>query len=299
MNAKAWAENHSIHRIVAGSHLYGTNRPDSDIDIRGVCLMPIEALLGLSPFEQYQVTNDQEDITIYGLSKFFALALDANPNILDILCAPPETWQLNTTLWNKIHQERHLFLSQKLRYTFSGYAISQLKRLERHHEWLVRPPDHQPEPEEFGCWVETDDKGGQTLRGEAPLDTQHYQQAMQRWQQYQTWLKERNPARAALEAAYGYDTKHACHLVRLMLKVAGVLTTGDYSPRLEGDDLNIVLSVLHGEWSYERLVSWAQLSDITVREMPSILPYSPNRKAAEQLLVQANSWTLNTYGGMR
>src|ERR1039458_5020213 len=34
--------------------------------------------------------------------------------------------------------------------------------------------------------------------------------------QYNGWKAQRNPKRAELEAKFGYDTKHAMHLVRLM-----------------------------------------------------------------------------------
>jgi hypothetical protein len=89
MDMQAWTTEHAIHKIWAGSRLYGTARPDSDWDLRDVCLMPLEALLGLMRFDQYQRHSDEEDTCIYGLTRFFALALDANPNILDILCARP------------------------------------------------------------------------------------------------------------------------------------------------------------------------------------------------------------------
>ena len=89
MNTRDWVENNTIHRIWAGSRLYGTQRPDSDWDERGVCLMPPEALIGLQGFEQIQGPGDR---VIYGLTKFFKLALGCNPNILDILFAPPGTW---------------------------------------------------------------------------------------------------------------------------------------------------------------------------------------------------------------
>ena len=46
MNIEEWVQNNTIHQVVAGSHLYGTARPDSDIDVRGVCLAPTETLLG-------------------------------------------------------------------------------------------------------------------------------------------------------------------------------------------------------------------------------------------------------------
>ena len=292
MDMQRWATKNTIHRIWAGSRLYGTARPDSDWDLRGTCLMPPQALLGLTHFDQYQVHSDEEDTCIYGLTKFFALSLDANPNILDILCAPPETWLEETAEWRSIYESRHLFLSQKLRHTFSGYAVSQLKRLQRHYQWLMNPPEHRPTLEEFGGWLETANKGGQK-RVFPHLDAQNrYEQAAKHWKQYQTWLRERNPARAELERRYGYDTKHASHLVRLMLQVEQVLQAGDYNPQLQGEMLETVRTVLHGGWAYERLIHWAEGADERVKSMDSALPRRPARKEAEALLMSINRESL-------
>jgi predicted nucleotidyltransferase len=292
MDIQKWATENTIHRIWAGSRLYGTARPDSDWDLRGTCLMPPEALLGLARFDQYQVHSDEEDTCIYGLTKFFALSLDANPNILDILCAPPETWLEETAEWRSIYDSRRLFLSQKLRHTFSGYAVSQLKRLQRHYQWLKSPPEHKPTLEEFGGWLETAGKGGQK-RVFPHLDAQNrYEQAAKHWKQYQTWLRERNPARAELERRYGYDTKHASHLVRLMLQVEQVLQAGDYNPQLQGEMLETVQTVLHGGWAYERLIHWAEEADERVKSMDSALPTRPARKEAEALLMSLNRESL-------
>lgn len=292
MDMQSWAIDHTIHQIWAGSRLYGTARPDSDWDLRGVCLMPPQALLGLLAFDQYQKHNDEEDTCIYGLTKFFALALDANPNILDILCAPPEVWRVDTPEWRRVHAGRHLFLSQKLRHTFSGYAVSQLKRLQRHYQWLTHPPDHPPAMEEFGGRLESDEKGGQK-KVFPHLDARNrYEQAAKHWKQYQTWLQERNPARAELERKYGYDTKHASHLVRLMLQVERILQEGDYNPQLREDTRQTVLDVLQGRWAYERLVAWAEEADLRVRSIDSVLPPRPARKEAEALLISLNRQSL-------
>jgi predicted nucleotidyltransferase len=293
MDMQTWVTDNTIHKIWAGSRLYGTARPDSDWDLRGVCRMPPEALLGLLRFDQYQKHDEEEDTCIYGLTKFFALSLDANPNILDILCAPPQTWLLETPEWREIYDNRHLFLSQELRYTFSRYAVSQLKRLQRHYQWLTHPPDHKPMLEEFGGRLESDEKGGQK-KVFPHLDARNrYEQAARHWKQYQTWLQERNPARAELERKYGYDTKHASHLVRLMLQVACILQEGDYNPQLQDGNLETVLSVLHGQWAYERLIAWADEADQRVRSMDSVLPERPARKQAEALLMSLNQRSLS------
>ena len=292
MVLRMWATEQIIHKFWAGCRMYGTARPDSDWDLRGVCLMPPEALLGLMKFDQVLKQDDKEDTCIYGLTKFFVLSLDANPNILDILCAPPETWLVQTPAWCKIYGERHLFLSQKLRHTFSGYAVSQLKRLQRHYQWLTHPPDHKPALEEFGGRLESDEKGGQT-KVFPHLDARNrYEQAAKHWKQYQTWIRERNPARAELERKYGYDTKHASHLVRLMLQVERGLQEGDYNPQLLGDMLETVVGVLDGKWGYGQLIAWAEKADARIRSMDSVLPHRPARKEAEAVLMSLNRQSL-------
>jgi uncharacterized protein len=118
-----------LFETLAGSRLYGTNTPESDIDQRGVCLEPVNSLVGLqSPFEQKELPPDT---VIYGLRKFLRLALAGNPNILDTLFAPPEFWIVSTPAWNEIYALRHAFLSQRVRKTYVGYAMAQLSLLQR------------------------------------------------------------------------------------------------------------------------------------------------------------------------
>lgn len=50
---------------------------------------------------------------------------------------------------------REMFLSRKAKWTFSGYATGQLKRIESHRRWLLHPPDHKPTREEFGLLPRT------------------------------------------------------------------------------------------------------------------------------------------------
>jgi hypothetical protein len=54
-----------------------------------------------------------------------------------------------------------------------------------------------------------------------------YRAALKQWEAYQTWQRERNPARAELERRHGYDTKHAMHLIRLMRMGLEALERGE------------------------------------------------------------------------
>ena len=288
MDKETWASHNAIHLIYAGSRLYGTEREDSDWDLRGVCLMPPSALLGLGSFEQYNLHNKLEDIVIYGTTKFFALAAKCNPNILELLFAPPETWLARTDAWSVIYEARHAFLSERVRRTFTGYAYSQLKRLQGHYQWLSSPPKKRPTPEDFGGSVVPDRKGGQKLVFPSTEERDGHSVASKQWKQYQTWLRERNPARAKLEEKYGYDTKHACNLVRMLLQGEALLQHGTFNPRLPVDIRDMVLNVLHGGWPYGTLLDWATAQKEHVETMQTSLPKEADMDTVNSLLVGTN-----------
>jgi predicted nucleotidyltransferase len=120
--------------------------------VRGVFIPPVEYILGMSKIEQYQEagTADRPDLVIYELRKYIALAADANPNILEIVFADDSNILSITDVGRILRSNRHLFLSKKARHTFSGYAMSQLKRIESHRRWLLNPPTTPPKRADFG-----------------------------------------------------------------------------------------------------------------------------------------------------
>ena len=293
MDTKAYAMGHLLHLVLAGSRLHGTDTETSDYDWRGVCSVPRQVLLGLQKFDEYQWTDEKDEWVVYTLRRIFELGLRANPNILTIIFSPPQRWSLpSEPIWLRVYRNRRWFLSQRIRHTFRGYAFSQLRQIKGHREWLVNPPDHEPLPEEFGCYLYTDLKGGQHLDGKTYEGLGKFKAAQLRWQQYQTWLAERNPKRAELERKFGYDAKHASALVRLMLEGGNILREGDYDPVLRVDDQALVRQVLDGGWNYDRLVGFAEEREAALREMPSQLPNTPNFDGLQELLMELNEETL-------
>lgn len=139
-----------------GSHAYGLSTPESDLDLRGVCIEPIEYIVGFAnSFEQaenvkYPGYEDSNDCTIFSLLKFAKLAADANPNVIEILFVEDEEVILKDHNGQFLIQNRDLFLTKKAFHTFGGYAKGQLKRLENHRQWIVSPPNPPPTREEFG-----------------------------------------------------------------------------------------------------------------------------------------------------
>lgn len=113
---------------LGGSHAYGTNVADSDIDIRGVALNSKADILGTSNFEQ--VVNNETDTTIYSIRKIISLLSSCNPNTIEILGLKPEHYLYLSHIGKELLEHKKLFLSKRAMYSFGGYAFAQLRRLD-------------------------------------------------------------------------------------------------------------------------------------------------------------------------
>lgn len=144
-----WIQGGTLFLTRHGSHAYGTNLPTSDEDYKGICIPPREYFLGfLNHFEQAEARTP--DIVIYDVRKFFKLAADCNPNIIEVLFTDEADWVISSDWWHRIREHRLSFLSKRAMHTFSGYAMSQLKRIKTHRRWLLDPPKKHPERPDFG-----------------------------------------------------------------------------------------------------------------------------------------------------
>ncbi len=103
-----------IFECVAGSYLYGTNIELSDKDIRGVFIPTKEYFYGfLHKIEQ--IESKEPDTTYFDIRKFFALSLECNPNIVELLFVPPSMINICTNEWEQIVTNKDIFLSKKAR----------------------------------------------------------------------------------------------------------------------------------------------------------------------------------------
>lgn len=85
----------------------------------------------------------------------------------------------------------------------------------------------------------------------------NYYDAMEQWKRYQQWKKSRNKKRAVLEEQYGFDTKHAAHLVRLKRMGEEILETGQVNVDRTGIDAEELVAIRNGAWSYEKIEAYA------------------------------------------
>ena len=285
-----------IFETIAGSQLYGTSTPDSDFDSRGVCIPPRRVIL--DPFAGFDQADSfpGQDRTIYGLAKFMKLCADANPNLIELLYSPENCWIRSSKEWRMLLEHRSLFVSKKVRHTFSGYFYAQVKSIKNHKEWISNPPDHKPTREEFGL---TDspvigkdsmenivnvnfDYLTENLRDEVRRERQ-YRAAKILWDNYEAWEKNRNPKRKELEKAFLYDTKSALHALRLMMEGTELMLTGNITFPLP--QAEYLLQVRNGLLTYEQLMEIVDRvdSDFAAMEAHSTLPYGPDIKGIKKL----------------
>ena len=189
----------TCYLIVSGSHSYGGHGPDSDYDLRGWCIPPKSDFLTFkdrfqqdsskhrydqSPFlsllrhyiesSGYRVPPDDEviDHCIYSIHKFFRLTADCNPNLIENLYVDEEDVLLCNQWGRRVRENRELFLSAKAKHTFTGYAVSQLKRINTHRRWLMDPPEKKPDRAEYGLPDTSVIPADQRMAAEKLIDSQ-------------------------------------------------------------------------------------------------------------------------------
>lgn len=82
-----------LFATISGAHIYGFPSANSDFDLRGVHLLPLNELLGLNPpnetVEKSGIRNGLEiDLVTHDAGKFFRLLLKRNGYVLEQLLSP-------------------------------------------------------------------------------------------------------------------------------------------------------------------------------------------------------------------
>lgn len=162
-----WLPNNIIFEGMTGSIAYNVSNDSSDIDLIGFCMPPKEVLFPhlageisgfgtQSPrFEQFQqhhiVTPEKTktyDITIYNIVKFFQLAMENNPNMVDAVFLPRRCILYSNEIYEIMRENRKLFLHKGCWHKFRGYAYSQIHKMKTGAN--KANPKRQESVEKFG-----------------------------------------------------------------------------------------------------------------------------------------------------
>lgn len=251
-----WAEDASILRAVVGSTVHGLALEGTDDhDEMGICIEPIELVVGLQHFEQYiyrtaeeRARHDPEsdqrykgktppsqagdiDLVIYSLRKFCALASAGNPSILILLFAEPT---LATPLGLELRETRDMFASREAGARFLGYLKAQKERL-------------------LGT------------RGQMRI------------------------TRTDLIEKHGYDTKYAMQAIRLGYQGIEYLRDGKLTLPMQIVERNWLLQVRRGEWHFPAVIKAIEECEARLLTLldTSPLPKRPDRAAINRFLSNA------------
>lgn len=131
-----------LFATVSGAHLYGFPSPDSDYDLRGVHLLPVDSLVGLLPGEETVQTAHardgmEVDLVTHDARKFFALLLRNNGYVLEQLYSP---LVVHTTPEHaELRQVARGCITRRCVRHYVGFAASQWRLFEKEQPRRVKP----------------------------------------------------------------------------------------------------------------------------------------------------------------
>ncbi len=276
-----------ILETLAGSHMYGTSLPSSDIDYRGIAIQEIPEFI--NPFHHFEQSVETKDVdrTVWNVDKFFRLAYDNNPNIVEILFANDKTITHIEDEGEILLGNATKFISQEVRKTFMGYAIAQIKKIETHRGYLLNPPKQKPARKDFGL-PEAPMFGLEKINSiifspresikeewiEYAENERKYRSASDQYKKYEEWKNNRNPKRAETESKFGYDLKHAGHLMRLLYEGQDLLQHGKLEFPLPYADF--LLEIREGIYKYEDILKMSNDEKEKLDSIESTLPMKPD-----------------------
>lgn len=121
--------NNIILECVVGSHMYNLDTPESDIDTKGIYVIPTNELLNtLGGFKKIDKVYDHNDPdwAFFEVQKYMSLVLKGNPTALELLYANEYT--TITEDGQLLVDNRSAFLSKRIKNAYIGYALQQVKR---------------------------------------------------------------------------------------------------------------------------------------------------------------------------
>ncbi|MFN6485073.1 MULTISPECIES: DNA polymerase beta superfamily protein [unclassified Nostoc] len=131
-----------LFTIISGSHLYGFPSPDSDYDLRGVHILPVQEVVGLeTKNETIEVSEVREsleiDLVTHDVKKFFLMLLKKNGYVLEQLYSP----LILTT--SSEHKELKFIakncITRHHSYHYIGFAATQWKLFEKDQTYRIKP----------------------------------------------------------------------------------------------------------------------------------------------------------------
>ena len=143
-------EGRLLYQYIRGSHLYGLNNQDSDVDTSGVFISPHDSLLGLGNDYKEQVSDSRHDTTWFEVGELCKLLLKSNPTVLESLFIPESKILVKPSeLLNDLFANRDEFITKQCFMPFVGYAYQQIHKARGLNKKIVNPVYERLTPFDF------------------------------------------------------------------------------------------------------------------------------------------------------
>lgn len=254
---------------LGGSHAYGMNKADSDIDLRGIAINKKEEVLLGTDFEQ--VVDEATDTTVYSFNKMIELLSKTNPNTIEILGLKPEHYLVLSDVGHELIANRKMFLSKICIHTFGNYANSQLRRLENKAARMVGQAQNEAyilksitnaqydfkyryyPHNESQVKLYLDDAINPEFEKEIFINCNllHYplRDWAGMWNEMKAIVSSYNKIGKRNEKAMSHDKlgKHSAHLLRLFMMAIDILENEEIITYREQEH-DLLMSIRNGEW---------------------------------------------------
>ena len=309
--------NNIIILTLGGSHAYGTNNENSDLDIRGCALNSKMQILTNENFEQF--VNEATDTTIYSFNKFVSLLINCNPNTIEILGCKPEHYVYLSPIGKELIDNRHLFLSKKCIYSFGGYANQQLWRLSNKSARLVSQEEQERhilssiqsaattfkdkfalyDDDSINLYVDKSDREEYDSEIFMDINLKHYplRDYKGMWSEMNNIVKDyaKIGKRNSHAIERGKLSKHMMHLIRLYLMCLDILENGEIVTYREKDH-DFLMEIRNGKYLDENRQPIAEFYEIVEEfeakmqnaKETTALPENPDYKKIQEFVMSVN-----------
>lgn len=255
---------------LGGSHAYGMDKEDSDVDVRGISLNSKSDILLGADFEQ--VVDVDTDTTVYSFNKMIQLLTSNNPNTIEQLGCLPQHYFYLSEIGKELLDNRKIFLSQICVHTFGGYASSQLRRMSNKAARLVSQAENEsyilksidnaryefknryyPLQNDNDLKLYIDKSAQEGYDSEIFMDVRlnHYplRDWAGMWNEMKTIVSSYNKFGRRNEKAVAHDRlgKHMVHLIRLYMMCIDILEKEEIVTYREKEH-DLLMSIRNGEY---------------------------------------------------
>jgi predicted nucleotidyltransferase len=115
---------------VSGAHLYGFPSQDSDVDLRGAHVLPIESVVGLRPARETHERSEvaeglQVDLVSHDIGKYLRLLVAKNGYVLEQILSPLVV--MSTPEFSRLQELARGSLNRTLYHHYRGFARGRWK----------------------------------------------------------------------------------------------------------------------------------------------------------------------------